>query len=278
MHAADVVKPSLRHDDSGFTLVELLVAMSAAVVVLFALTAILVAVMRGTQRTFTQLNASQRSRTAIADLENELHSACIGGGQVPIQAGSDGSTLQFLTYYGAAASPTPVWHKVAYDSSKGTLTDTSYAVTGATANWTKGSQTSSVQLLTNVTQRSSSSAPIPVFQYYAYQPANGSSASGYWFVPDGTTPDPVTSQLTNLPLSAPTGTGLSAGDAADTTEVVINLSVGSDSETLNNPSLTAVNDQIDDAISLRLTIPPDQVPSSTSVAAGSIPPGYGPCE
>ena len=74
--------------EAGFTLVELCVAMGAALVVIIGLTSIMIGTVQQTQRIFTKVDATQQARTALADLENELHSACVGG-EAPIQgAGS----------------------------------------------------------------------------------------------------------------------------------------------------------------------------------------------
>ena len=270
--------PPSASDDAGFTLNEMLVAMAGASIVLIALTMILITTTDQTQQTLNRVQATRQGRTAMANIENELHSACIGGDQVPIQAGSTATSLQFLSYYGAAATPTPVWHVLTYNATAHTLTDASYTATGGAPTWAQGTtQTANVQLLTNVTQRTNpNGTAIPVFQYYAYQKGSTDAGGTYWNLPDGTTTDPGTGQLVPSNSLVQGSTPLTSTQAQDTAEVAVNLSVAASAQNLN--SSTAGNDQVDDAISLRLTTPPDEVPSTTTVPSGSIPPGYGPCE
>jgi prepilin-type N-terminal cleavage/methylation domain-containing protein len=262
-----------RPAEHGFTLVELLVSMAAGLVVLFGLVSIMIVTLHQTQRTFTTVDATRRARTALANIENELHSACIAG-QAPIEgvtAGgvteSDASDLVFLSYFGDVANPTPIWHQLTFNSTAGTLIDTTYNVTGTAPDWTQGTLIARTTLLTNVSQLGTT----PVFQYYAYTAEYTDSAGNvYWIIPDGTNAVPITG---TVPASAPlsTSSGLSASDAGNTVEVVINMSVGA-SGGLSNTSLTAVNDPVTDSISLRLTTPPDYVQSGATQA------GYGPCQ
>ncbi len=265
---AHIVSARLRAQD-GFTLAELSVAMAAAIVVIIGLFSIMVVTLHQTQRTFTKVDATRRARTALADIENELHSACVTG-DPPIQAGSRSSTMTFLSYFGSAANPTPVWHQLSL--SGGTLTDTSYNATytgaGPANNWAQGTQIATTTLLTNVSQLGAN----PVFQYYKYV-SDGTDSAGdtFYIIPDGTNlPPGGTGTPPNTPLSA--SPSLSLSDASNTVEVVINLLVGASSERLNNPSLTAVFAPVTDSVSLRLTTPPDSVPAGTTAT------DYGPCQ
>jgi hypothetical protein len=262
----------------GFTLVELVVAMAAAIVVLFGLTTIMVVAMHQTQRTFTVVDATRQARDAMANIENELHSACVDG-SAPIQPGSDADDLDFISYYGSAASPTPVWHQITFNPTAHTLFDTTYPVTanssGTGGNWVQGSTaTATTTLLSNVYAQTTGSVTTPVFQYFDYQ-ADGTDAAGdtYYIVPDGTNlPPGGTGTPPDNPLTATLGTGLDQSDANNTVEVMINLLVGATSQNINNPGLTSADDPVTDAISLRLTTPPDDV------TAGAQAEGYGPCE
>jgi prepilin-type N-terminal cleavage/methylation domain-containing protein len=256
---------------AGFTLVELLVAMSIGSVVIFAVSAIMIVSLHQTQRTFTSVDATRQARTALATIENELHSGCVNG-DAPVQATSDANALNFLSYTGGAANPAPVWHVLSY--SNGTLTDSVYPAvytpssTGHT--WTQGgtpgTPTSQTTLLTNVAQQPGS---VPIFKYYAYQQAYTSGGNTYWYVPDGNTITPGTTGST--PNSA-VATPLTASTAATVVEVVLNLFVGPSGENLANSTLTSNFDPITDAISLRLTTPPDYVPSGSGSAS------YLPCQ
>lgn len=263
----------------GFTLVELVVAMAAGIVVLIGGTTILFVTMHQTQRTFTKIDATRQARTAFGYIENELHSACVNGSP-PIQGvaadgtvESDANNLVFLSYIGNAANPTPVWHQLSYSASLGTLTDTSYHATytpSQTGNdWTRGSASATSTLLSNLPQQPTGSPP--VFQYFNYQSV-GSDSSGnvYYAIPDGSNLSPLTgTRLTPAPLGT-TG-GLLAANANVTVEVVISLLVGPSAENIASSSLTSVDDAVTDSISLRLTTPPDY--SSGSSSSGE----YAPC-
>lgn len=257
--------------ESAFTLVELLVALAAGVVVVMGAMSFLVVVMHQSQRTFTRIDATRQARTALANIENELHSACVAG-QSPI-AGvtsggtteSDASDLVFLSYTGTATNPTPTWHHITFNSVAGTLTDTTYAVAGTGPDWTIGAQQTTTTLLNDVSAQSGT----PVFQYYRYEAEyTDSSGNVYWTIPDGIDVVPISGATLSDPLNA--GAALTATNAAQVVEVVVNLVVGS---SFSNPlkNATGISDPVRDAISLRLTTPPDYVP------AGATAQGYGPC-
>ena len=268
-------RPSRGED--GFTLIELLVAMAMAIPVLLALTTILVTTLHQTQRTYTRVNATRAARNALATVENELHSACVGQNTDPILPASTPTSLSFLSYTGTDDTPTPVWHVLSLVANQGSSTsysllDTSYNVTAdsqaVNVGWDKGSQSGAVTLLSNVTPLSAGTA----FQYYAYKPyANGGVYN--WIIPDGTNLQPGTSSTyPNAPLSAPTSTGLTAGDASTAVEVKIGLLVGADNTSGTNSSLSGTNDPITDAVSLRLTTPANS--STTTTDTGD----FGPCQ
>jgi hypothetical protein len=256
--------------EAGFTLVELLVATAAGMVVLFGLSGIMIVTLHQTQRTFTRVDATRQARRALSNIENELHSACVGANS-PIQAGSTADSLAFVSFYGTSANPTPVWHQLTFNAAAGTLIDASYNVTGSAPDFVQGTAQSTNTLLTNVTRVT---ATTPVFQYYAYQQVGSDAANNsYWVIPDGTNPNPLTGTVVAASALG-TSSGLSSTDAGNTVEVVINLAVGATSQSLNAPvSNAAADDPVTDAISLRLTTPTNALPPGTSSAAE-----YGPCQ
>jgi Prokaryotic N-terminal methylation motif len=265
---------------AGYTLIELVVAMAIGMVVLVGLLSIVVVTLHSSQRAFTTVDATRQARTAVAPIENELHSGCLGGSATPpIQAGSTASSLRFLSYTGGGLSPVPVWHELTFSGT--TLVDHTYQATpnpnydgsGTTAAYLRGTAGASTTLLTNVSQQvDSTGTAIDVFQYFKYEP-EGTDANNdtYYVIPDGSNMVPGgTTPLTADPL--PSGSGLSMSDANSTVEVLLNLLVGPSSENLNSQQLPSVSTPITDSISLRLTTPPDYV------AAASNPTGYGPCQ
>jgi prepilin-type N-terminal cleavage/methylation domain-containing protein len=265
--------------EAGFTLVELLVALAAGLLVMLGATTILIVMMHQTQRTFTRIDATRQARTAFGAIENELHSACVNGSPPIEGVAADGTTVEsdnnnlvFLSYFGNAANPSPVWHQLSYSAAQGTLTDTSYNATytpSQTGNdWTRGPLISANRLLSNLPQQPTTP---PVFQYFAYQQVGtDSSGNAYYAIADGTNVSPLTGVLLNpAPLNA--SSGLSALDAGNTVEVVINLLVGPSAQNISSSLLTSVDDAVSDSISLRLTTPPDYSPGGASTGE------YGPC-
>lgn len=254
----------------GFTLVELLVATAAGIVVLGGLVAIMTTTMHQQQVIFSKIDATRRARLALATVENELHSGCVDGSP-PVQVGSTPTKLIFLSYSGNAASPVPVWHELTLAS--GTLTDTTYSTTTSSTpgqTWVKTGNGTTTTLLTNVTAQGST----PIFQYYAYQAQTTPIVNGnqFWIIPDGTNlPPGVTGQPPNNPL-VPTSSGLVQSDANSTVEVLITLLVNPTVSNASNPGLQNAGAPVTDAISLRLTTPPDYAPQGSGNG------GFGPCE
>ena len=250
-------RSALRRQD-GFTLIELLVVMLTSAIIMLALFAILDFTLVQTSRTFTRVDATQRSRTQLEALENELHSACVSSGSTPLQPGSSGSALNFISYFGDAASPTPLWHSVVF--SGGTLTDSQYNVTGASPNWQQGTLQKTVPLLAHAAQVGSA----PMFQYFAYQQApNGSGGyytdgggNPYMLLLDGTSSVPGTSII---PAASPLATPLSTAGAQQAAEVLINLSVGPGGGSGERTSFADGAVSAADSVVLRLTPPANHV-------------------
>ncbi len=242
-------------DERGFTLVELLATMVAGVVVLLALGTIMDVTLRETTRSFTLVDATERTRPIFEGIENKLHSACFADGEYPIQAGSSPNALIFMTSYGNGATPTEVWHEIDYNAAPvATLTDTTYSTTYSVVNgvgtWSRGAQQGTTKtLLTNVAQTGST----PVFQYFAYQTAPGTDAAGnqYEILPDGTAPVPGTSTTVTNPLAP--GGSLSSTQASSVAEVLISLTVGPAGGFNENTNLTRVGQSVTDSITFRFT-------------------------
>jgi type II secretory pathway pseudopilin PulG len=271
----------MRREESGMTLIELLVAMVLGIIVTGALYMVLVTALHQTSRVFSRVDATQRSRLAMENIENLLHSSCVSESVTPIQGvstpqgGSTATTLTFLSKYGGGATITPVLHKITL--SGGSLVDTTYNVaTGATApNWTFQSTAAGTRtLLTNVTAPSGTS----MFQYFAYQTAADASGNAYQdeagnpylMLLDGTTSLPSGS-YTSAGVSVPAGTvpansptllpvPLSDADADSASEVLISMNVGPGGGRLNTSTVPSAQGNfsdtyatVTDAVVLRLT-------------------------
>jgi hypothetical protein len=214
-------------DETGTTLVELMVALMAGLVIFMALTTMVITTMHGSARVTARVEATQRARVAMVNLTNQLHSACVAPEIAPVRPGSTGNSLKFVHQTGSAVSPTPILTVVSY--ANGTLTQSDYSWTsGASPNWVfdEKNPTSTRILLTKV-------APIPpatsIFSYYRY--SNGA--------------------VSGTPLSPPVS-GLSTEEAALTVEVRAGISA--------DPLRTPVKDtgaeaNVRGSATLRLTPP-----------------------
>jgi prepilin-type N-terminal cleavage/methylation domain-containing protein len=192
-------------DERGFTLIELMVVMVTGVLVTSALFTILDVTLRQTTRTFSRVDATQRARTAVETIEQEMHSSCIANDAAPIIDGSNANSVSFWSQYGKAASPVPVKHTIAFNSSAGTLVDSTYPVTPAddfTPPWTaSGTPTRVNTLLKNVAQSGST----PVFQYFSLSSNGTTNISSAVSSPLTTTTAPKVSEVRITLLVKPAG-------------------------------------------------------------------------
>jgi type II secretory pathway pseudopilin PulG len=254
-------------DEGGFSLIELLVAMAAGLVVVAVLFTIIDISLGQTTRVLSRVDVTQRSRTALARIENQLHSSCVGNDATPIQGSpssatpSDGTHLTFLTGSGSEASVTPVQHTLAFtpNGTHGTLTDTTPSGTEI--------------VLDNVDQSVDSSGnPMPVFQYFKYeQPKDPSgmqyrdpSGKYYEMLIDGNNPLPsgavtyngTSAAGTILPADPLPANPLDDSNAVFAAEVLIDFTlfpVGSDT----NQNLSDIGQPVSDAVVLRFTPAPN---------------------
>lgn len=217
--------PLKLRDETGTTLVELMVALVSGMVVFAALATMVVTTLHGSSRVTARVEATQRARIAMTRVMEQLHSACIAPEIAPVRAGSTGNSLEFVHQTGSAVSPTPILSVVSYAS--GTLKQSDYSVTGTSPNWTKGALIPPTKtLLTKVAPIAPSTS---IFSYYRY--SNGA--------------------VSETPLNPPVS-GLSSEEAALTVEVRAALSA--------DPLRTPVKDSFADAnirnsATLRLTPP-----------------------
>lgn len=191
-------RPSSRwlREERGFTLVELLVSMTAGVLVVGGMAVILGVSLRQDARIADRVQADRLGRTALTQILDELHSSCTGFGSTAIQAPSTTPTsplaatgplnLWFLTAYGSPTSGEAaiksvtehdlVWTSTGTSNTKeplGKLTDYSWKDTGGeppSSPWTFNSVLSPATaenarvVATNAIPESSST----VFSYWKY--------------------------------------------------------------------------------------------------------------
>jgi Tfp pilus assembly protein PilE len=153
-------------DESGVTLVELMVAITTGLVILSALTMVILTTLHGSVRVTNRVHATQRARVALSSLMEELHSACVTPEIAPVRENSSGTVLRFIHQTGSEVAPTPVLSVVSFSGE--TLSQSDYEPTGGTApNWTFSEETpsSTRTLLTGVSPTPPSSS---IFSYYSY--------------------------------------------------------------------------------------------------------------
>ena len=150
-------------DESGTTMVELLVSVGSALVVMMGVVTLTTAVLHNQDRINRRVDANSRARPVMTRIVQELHSACVTSHIVPIQAGSTATTMTFLSKSGSAVGPVPDLHTVSLSGT--TLREAVYPATGGTPpSWTfSGTPSSDTSMLTNV------AAPAgTLFRYYDF--------------------------------------------------------------------------------------------------------------
>ena len=254
---------SLRSEE-GITLIEVLISVAMGGIILYGVIMLFTFIVSQDVQVEDAVTTNQNGRLALATISQELHSTCVGPGVTPIQSGgtvaSDGivtyssdTEIDFISAYASSqtiASPTlPTdgtsnsvqLHKLVFDSSQGTLTDTSYpAISGFAPHWVFSSTPdNSAELLSGVTQTGST----PVFQYYRYY--NDS--------------DPDVDYGSINPSALPASSGLSAQDADETSEVTISFTALPTMQNDNNVALPFTS-----TVSFRLT-PPSTTPGANNL-------------
>lgn len=224
--------PAIR-DERGTTLIELLVATAAGVVVLFAISAMIIVSLRETVRTDSHVDATQRARLALNNVIEELHSACVAPRIAPVKAESTGTQLVFVHQTGSAVAPVPVLSKISLVG--GVLSQSEYPSTsGEAPNWKFAETASSTQqLMTNLSPTSPSTS---IFSYYSY--TNG--------------------EISATPLTTP----LAASSAERTVKVGIAFTAAPQSTPIADPNAAA---SIADSALLRFT------PAAFDTTAANLP-------
>jgi hypothetical protein len=210
-------------DESGMTLVELLVATAAGVIVMFGITLAVIVTVRETDRVATHIDANQRARLTMTKIIEQLHSACVAPQIAPVREESSGTLLSFWHQAGSGVALTPVLSKISLTGT--TLSQSDYPATGGAApEWTfTTTPSSTVQLMTGVSPISES---VPIFRYFSY--SNG--------------------QVSATPLKVPL--------EKETSKSVVQVDVAFKAAPMSTPIVDA-NSQtgIQDAALLRLTPP-----------------------
>jgi prepilin-type N-terminal cleavage/methylation domain-containing protein len=239
---------NLLRDERGFTLVELLVATLAGVVISAATGAIVVVSVHLSSNFSDRVDANSQGRVAMEKITQALNSSCVSASVPPVV--SSGSTLsddKNLYFYSSLSdSPTINPNEVKISLTGGSLIMYTYSyLSGSAPNWTFSSTpTTSFVLLPHAAQATiNGTANQPVFQYYGYTPGTGT--------------------LSTTAYTATTATPLSAANAATTAMVTINFeALPSNGNTAPAPGRPS---DITSSVVLRLT------PASSAASASNAP-------
>jgi prepilin-type N-terminal cleavage/methylation domain-containing protein len=241
-------------DESGFTLPELLIALSIALIVSFATFSLIEIAMRRAGDTENRVKSAQQGRMAMDTVVRQLRSqVCLNTAtptppmSPPAAFGTvtSSTTAVFYTDFTDAGKPTtvaPELHVLTYDAGTRRLIERDY--------------TGTVKLVTNVytyTYPTAASTPartkilaenvipltaVPIFQYFTYNTA--------------TPPRP------QLALAAP-ATGMLAADTARVARIVVNFR----SLTTSNVNNLTGSSVFQDEVTVRAADPNDEAPTPT---------------
>jgi type II secretory pathway pseudopilin PulG len=155
----------------GFTLIEMLVSVAAGIILIFATLGAFDASVRQSAAATDRVEATQNGRIAMEKLLQELNSSCVWSTAPPVQAGSDGSHIWFLTAFSSTPLPNPILHQV-WLAPGGVLDDASYTLIDPLTppgNWAS-SAFNTTPTRTNVFARgiSFTSGTNSIFTYYQY--------------------------------------------------------------------------------------------------------------
>jgi prepilin-type N-terminal cleavage/methylation domain-containing protein len=167
----------LRRQD-GFTLPEMLTAISMAVIISLAAFTLIEVTMHRAGETAARVDTNQRARAAMDTITRQLRSeVCLNKTTPPIVSGTDDSVGFYADFTDQSNSDVPpVYHVLTFTGSK--ITENDYAGTSNhakpptfTYDLTKG--TTRV-VLSDVQRYQAPKAAVatPIFQYYAYDAAN----------------------------------------------------------------------------------------------------------
>jgi Tfp pilus assembly protein PilW len=149
--------------ESGFTLIELMVALLLGIIVSAATLAIVITSVHLTSNYDDRVDATQQGRVAMLKITQALNSSCVAAGVAPILAASDSNDVWF--YSAPSDSPTITPNKVEISLTGGALVMNTYAyVSGSAPNWVFAGTPTSFTLVANA-QAVGSTA---VFQYFGY--------------------------------------------------------------------------------------------------------------
>jgi prepilin-type N-terminal cleavage/methylation domain-containing protein len=198
-------------DERGFTLIELLVSMLIGVVVTGAAFSILEFTTSDVKLTTERAHLDQAGRIALENIMLELHSACVRAEVRPVEPGSNGNELLFLSERSPLNAtynePTSLLNEVrerriVFNSATQTLTEKSWP-TLSENNYeaTEPAKPTTQLLLKGVKRTIQGGKELPIFSYFRYYKTGDTIPTGDTSLPFGEV-NPKSLGTTELALSA----------------------------------------------------------------------------
>jgi Tfp pilus assembly protein PilW len=203
--------------ESGFTLIELMVATVCGVIVSAATLAIVISSVHLTSNYSDRVDSTQEGREAMQRIAQQLNASCVASGVAPILSTSDANDVWL--YNALSDSPTIQPNEVEISYTGGSLVMKTYAYSSGTspASWTFSSTPTSSVLLPNAEQYNST----PIFQYYGYGANGVLSSTPYTLSPALGTNAATTAEVVITYQAEPTDNWTSQGRPASFTDAVV---------------------------------------------------------
>lgn len=155
--------------EAGFTLMELMVAVSVGIIVVLAAFSLLDSSVLLTGKVSDRVDSTQRARLAMSQITAELRSEVCTTAQSAILSGGP-NTLTFFEYTGSGALQLDK-HTIWWDSSSDSLKDSDYGSSSPSSLSYPAQPISTRTLADNVWPEPAGSPPVyntPVFTYYGF--------------------------------------------------------------------------------------------------------------
>lgn len=153
----------LRREESGFTLVELVVAMGIGTIILLATFMMLDSSVVLTGKVTDRVDRTQRGRFAMEQITRELRSQVCPAAGVPAIADGQAYSVKFYSFMGSGAF-VPDMREIAWDTNTNTIVERRWAGTGTSPYTTYAGTPTTKTLLTDV-KPPPTPANTPIFTY-----------------------------------------------------------------------------------------------------------------
>jgi len=183
---------SRARDAAGFTLIEILVAMTSAIIVMGALFAVFLVALHQSSKIADASQATQAGRTTMAKITDELQSACLAPEFTPVLEKSTPTTLRFINAYSReSVIPKAYLHEIVWTGTApnpGKLIDYSRASASSSVwpNFTSSSSWEAISpaggtvlgehIYETEVEVAGKKQPVPIFKYYKYATKSSSTS------------------------------------------------------------------------------------------------------